>query len=165
MHIRKLTSSDYLAYQKLRAMALESEPGSFWASEHEEASNRQSVFLKNTGSEDDFILGAFDGDYLIGMLGYVRENKVKLRHRGFIWGVFVNRDYRGKGFGRSLMESCFEILGKQEGLLKLNLSVANVSEAAAGLYKSLGFNVYGIEKNSVIVDGVFIESIFMDKYL
>jgi Acetyltransferase (GNAT) family len=42
------------------------------------------------------VLGAFDGSDLIGMTGFYRDKNMNERHKGHIWGVFVEQSYRGR---------------------------------------------------------------------
>ncbi|MNU04364.1 hypothetical protein D3C72_2487450 [compost metagenome] len=44
--------------------------------------------------------------------------------------------------------------GKEtEGLKQINLSVVSTNNAAVKLYKGLGFETFGIEKNALIYNG------------
>ena len=46
---------------------------------------------------ENFTLGAFEGDKLIGMATFIRETGLKERHKGRIYGVYVTSSQRGKG--------------------------------------------------------------------
>jgi len=44
-------------------------------------------------------VGSFKDGLLIGMIGFVREQRNKLRHKGNIWGMYVVPEARGEGIG------------------------------------------------------------------
>lgn len=58
-----------------------------------------SVRTRIQVTDDKFILGAFHEDVIVGMIGFVREHKKKLNHKGTIWGTYVAREFRGQGIG------------------------------------------------------------------
>jgi RimJ/RimL family protein N-acetyltransferase len=53
-------------------------------------------------------------------------------------GMFVAREWRGRGVGSALVEAAIE-WGRENGLHKLSLSVFPHNEAAIGLYRKFGF--------------------------
>ena len=53
-------------------------------------------------------------------------------------GMFVARDWRGRGVGSALVAAAIE-LGRARGLHKLTLSVFPHNEAAIALYRKFGF--------------------------
>ena len=59
----------------------------------------------------------------------------ELRQFGYIWGVFVEADYRVNGLGKQLVEACIEHLRKL-GCTRVILHAAPLAEP---LYKRLGF--------------------------
>jgi GNAT superfamily N-acetyltransferase len=59
----------------------------------------------------------------------------ELRQYGYIWGVFVEPEYRGSGLGKQLVEACIEYL-RSLGCTRVTLHAAPLAEP---LYKRLGF--------------------------
>jgi len=98
------------------------------------------------------VFGAFDTD-LVGIVGVRRHMRRKERHKADIWGMYVREDYRGRGFGRRLMEAAIAFAGEQDGLRLLQLTVTDKAARAAALYENLGFVVWGIEEAGLHVDG------------
>ena len=56
--------------------------------------------------------------------------------------IGILRSHRGKGFGRSLLQSFLD-RGRSAGFGRFRLEVAHTNETALGLYRSVGFEVVG----------------------
>jgi ribosomal protein S18 acetylase RimI-like enzyme len=151
--VRPLAEADFDAWWRLRLRMLKEHPEAFGGSYDEAvaagAEHQRERFLQPNG----FILGAFDGDVLIGTVGCVRERLEKMRHKAFIWGVYVAPEARGRGVGRGLMEAAIARAREWPGLQQIHLAVVTLNEAARHLYRSLGFQVYGLEPAALKVDG------------
>ena len=93
MEIRELGEADATEYRELRLRALREHPESFLSSyEAERARPETEVaarLARSAESPDDFILGCYVDDELVGMIGFSRDDREKQRHRGFIWGMHV----------------------------------------------------------------------------
>ena len=57
---------------------------------------------------------------------------------GYVLGVFVEEELRGKGLGRFLMAEA-EDWCRQKGLLSITLNVSPHNRSARGLYDNMGF--------------------------
>ncbi|HKB49055.1 MAG TPA: GNAT family N-acetyltransferase, partial [Ktedonobacterales bacterium] len=112
-------------------------------------------------SPDDRILGAFAGERnneLVGMVGFKRESGAKNRHRGYIWGMYTAPEARGQGIGRALIEAALAHARTLPGLEQVNLSVVTSNAAARALYRSLGFEVYGLERRALkLPNGTYLD--------
>ena len=86
--IRVLGPGDAVAYREQRVRALREHPDAFGRTPDEVAPAEilAEQFRADARSEDDFILGAFESDTLVGVAGCHRERATKQRHIGFIWG-------------------------------------------------------------------------------
>ncbi len=73
MKIRQILEEDYKLYDSLREEALLTYPTAFSSSPQEEVKNRRSRFEDTLHHKTNFMLGAFDGDNLIGMVGFVQH--------------------------------------------------------------------------------------------
>lgn len=85
-----------------------------------------------------FYLAAAEGEQLLGwiLLGTSKDPFTEIRN-GFIYELFVLKEFRGKGYSKSLMEAAFTYF-QQEGYTEVRLS-AKADNPAVKLYENLGF--------------------------
>lgn len=77
-----------------------------------------------------------------------------------VLGIGVLPEFRHKGIGRRLMQTALE-KAKKNGLTRIELGVREQNENALKLYKELGFEIEGLRKRAVKVDGVYENSYLM----
>ncbi|WP_400193063.1 GNAT family N-acetyltransferase [Hymenobacter sp. B81] len=140
---RELQPADAGAYRVLRLQALAASPESFGSTLEEETVFVDQRFAQQFSRPGRFIVGAFAGPRLIGMMGFVRETRRKTQHRGSIWGAFVAPEYRGRGVGRALFQLLLHRLDALDGLEQVELMVSEQSPAARRLYERAGFVEFG----------------------
>ncbi|GGN91445.1 GNAT family N-acetyltransferase [Saccharibacillus kuerlensis] len=154
-YIKEVKQEDAEIYWKLRLEALKTNPEAFGASYEDSIHTPISEVTKRIKNEsDNYILMAFtESDQAAGMIGFRREQGIKLRHKGMIWGVYVSSEHRGKGIAAELLKEVIHRGKDLEGLKQINLCVVTTNQAAVDLYKKLGFKTYGIEKNALEYKG------------
>lgn len=103
---------------------------------------------------DNFVVGAFDDQQLIGCAGGYREKGAKRRHIANVWGMYVHPAYRGQGLGRELLNAVVAGLRSLDGLERILIGVTAGNTAAETLYASYGFVAYGTEPGAIKVDGI-----------
>ena len=154
--LRELTQEDAVSYRRVRLLGLQESPTAFSASYAHEARLSLDDFTRRLEPTPvHWVVGAFEEAELIGVIGFMRDGGDKLRHKGFIWGVFVVPASRGRGVDRALFEEALKRLDALEGLRSIRLAVAASNASAIRLYEELGFVRYGEEPDALCVDGVF----------
>ena len=154
LHLRRLTPADAEAFRALRLDALSTAPEAFGSSTEEEAARPMDVVrarLSDTGP--DAVFGAFAGDDLIGIAGFMLGPGIKKRHRGVLWGVFVRPGWRGRGAGERLVRAVIEHAAGHALMLHATVVVSNAT--ARDIYHRLGFVPYGIEPRALRVGDTF----------
>lgn len=156
--IRPLIPDDFELFYQIRLYALQSDPQAF-VSMAEEWVQRprpetEKRFRTSTTNADEFILGAFLNDEIVGMVGFQRYQSRKIQHKGFLWGMFIAPEARGRGLGGELFDFALRMAGGYvpDGLRVLTLSVITTQTVAYRLYESRGFVTYGVEKAAVQTD-------------
>jgi ribosomal protein S18 acetylase RimI-like enzyme len=159
MELRLLTPDDAAEWGRLRLESLQNSPEAFSSS----AEDHQSLKMEDVRKRIDasnagfFIVGAFADGRLAGMAGFHREQGMKSRHKGRVWGVYLTPELRGKGVGRKLLDEVLKRGSMIEGVEQILISVATTQTAAAKLYRSLGFELFGREPRALKVDGHYID--------
>lgn len=87
------------------------------------------------------VLGAWDGDILVGTVTLLLDFPVNQPHRAEIAKLMTRVAHRGKGLASRLMRAA-ETLAAEKGRTLLVLDTAT-EEGASGLYEKLGFTLTG----------------------
>ncbi|PBB40269.1 GNAT family N-acetyltransferase [Mesorhizobium sp. WSM3866] len=87
------------------------------------------------------LLGAWDGETLVGTVTLLLDCPPNQPHRAEIAKLMTRLDYRGKGIASGLMRAAEELAVKK-GRTLLVLDTAS-EEGAGGLYEKLGFSLTG----------------------
>ena len=107
--IRPLAPSDAQAYRDVRLEALATSPEAFGSSYEEEAPlSLETIQARIPTSGPNAIFGAFAGSRLVGMAGFAVYDRVKASHKGVMWGVYVQPEWRSQGLGKRLVQRVIE---------------------------------------------------------
>src|SRR5215204_5817168 len=109
---RKLKSSEPRDFRRVRLECLKKSPENLGTIYEDEAGKAKLYFeeLIEKDSADVFFFGAFAGEDLIGIAGFVRGNRTKTRHRGEIAAMYVKPDFRGLKIGENLLRALIKAL-------------------------------------------------------
>ena len=167
MEIRLLTPDDAEAYWEMRLEALKNHPEAF-ATSYEEALERKNPIeqvasrLKGDG---DFTFGAFQENSLIGAVTLVQDKIEKMKHRAYIFAMYVKPEHRRTGAGKALIKAAISHAKKIPDIIKINLTVVSSNDKAKGLYSSLGFTTYGTEEKALKVNETYYDEELMVLFL
>ncbi|MFD2510488.1 GNAT family N-acetyltransferase [Halalkalibacter alkalisediminis] len=163
MKLQKLDKNDAKPFRDIRILALKQVPEAFAASYEEEVDKPLSFFEAQLQGTSYY--GLFDQlGKLVGIVSMARSSFLKMRHKAAIGSVYVREEARGHGMAKKLLHYAMEMAIK-EGVEQVTLVVAARNERAKQLYKSLGFERYGYEKNALKIDDTYIDEEHMVKQL
>jgi cytosine deaminase len=157
VNVRPLRPEDAGGLVSLRREALETDPLAFGASvEDDRGLSPDLVRSSLSDDREQAIFGCFDADGLAGMVGVARLSRVKQRHTGLIWGMYVSPRARRKGAGRALLDAA---VGQARGwgLDQVQLAVTEAAQTAKAMYEAAGFRSWGREPRALGWNGRFVD--------
>ena len=161
--VRKLQADDVSRFRELRLKALRDAPTAFASSYEEDAALSEESLRARLDAGPSAVFGAFAGETLVGMAGFFALSGPKRRHRGLLWGVFVDAGQRGRGLARQLVERVIRHAGQHVRILEAGVTAGN--DSAAALYDSLGFQVIGRLPKALLVEDCFHDEILLAREL
>jgi ribosomal protein S18 acetylase RimI-like enzyme len=167
MNTRLLTPDDAEAFWHLRHEALRNDSPAFADSAEEHLMTTVDMARDRLSKNDpasNFVIGIFEDDKLTATAGFYRYTHNKERHKGHIWGVYVRPESRGKGVASALMKEIVRRAREIKGLEQITL-VASANLPAQRLYKSLGFESYGVEPHSLKIGSEYVDDVLMVLWL
>jgi GNAT superfamily N-acetyltransferase len=160
IEIRSLGPSDAAAYRAVRLRGLRESPEAFGSTYDEEIASSVDAVAARIAPADApacrVVLGAFDGDVLVGIAGCYQESKAKVRHRAVVWGMYVAPEARGQRVGRRLLERAIEEARTWPNVERVTITVVQHVKAARELYLSVGFELFGAEPDALRQSGTSV---------
>ncbi len=146
---RILKSGDAGSYRQIRLECLQNYPDNFGTLYEDEINSASLKFDKAILNEDcaDFLFGAFDNETLVGICGYMQENRKKTKHNGEISHMYIRPGYDRKGIATRLLHLTMERAFSDADLKQITLGVVHTNDNAINLYKKNGFYQYGVLEN------------------
>lgn len=167
IEFRILTAEDSSRWKPLRFRALSEEKDAFsFPAETFAKLSDAEVKERLAPDQDHFFVGAWTADgNLVGSAMVNRDPQPKLRYKASIYGTYVAPEWRGKSIARGMMVYLINQLHQLPDLRQVQLSVVATQIPAKTLYESLGFVVYGLEKEALYVEGRFLNEYHMQLFL
>jgi ribosomal protein S18 acetylase RimI-like enzyme len=162
VQVRKLRPDEAEAFRFIRLGALQQHPDAFGSTLEREAAEPLSVFADRLAR--NHVFGAFQGDALVGVVGFYALDGPKTRHKGILWGMYVKPAARGQGLAEALVE-CTIAQARCERVEVLELTVVSVNERALRFYRRMGFSAYGIEPRALKHHGTYFDEVLMILFL
>jgi RimJ/RimL family protein N-acetyltransferase len=164
--IRRLVPDDVAVYRALRLRGLKEHPDAFTSGYDEEAAKpvaaTEARLAPEAGSR---MWGACVEGTLVGAIGLLREPRVKILHKGEVFGMYVVRERAGQGVGAALLSHLLGEARREPGLTQLTLTVTETNVAARRLYEKFGFRSFGIEPRAIRVGDTHYDKNHMIHFL
>lgn len=162
MKIRKCEINDADNMLKmLLELDKETEYMLFEADERPNDINRVKAMINQSANGDNLLLIATEEDDIIGFLSAQRGILRKIKHIAYIV-VGIREKFRGKGIGKKLFLE-LDLWAKENNISRLELTVMCPNSIAKQLYEKNGFEVEGIKRNSIFMNGKYIDEYYMSK--
>ncbi|MEO1165292.1 MAG: GNAT family N-acetyltransferase [Chloroflexota bacterium] len=157
--------SDAEALYDLRLTALKTNPEAFGSDWQDMEANQTVASYATTRippeDSDKCLIVAEQAGRLVGMMGFVRGTRLKTKHTGDIWGVFVRPDARRQGISNQMMTALMAHIRGLDSIKQVKLSVIADNTAAIALYQKFGFETWGTLPKGLYVDGVYYDMLYM----
>ena len=115
--------------------------------------------LAKFGERDYGLVACVEGE-IVGMLSLQVSTRLRRAHVGDL-GMAVHDKWAGKGVGSALIKAAIDLADKWLNLSRLELTVYTDNEPALRLYKRLGFEIEGVQRNAILLDGTYENLILM----
>ena len=138
--IQKLPKSRWREYRKIRLEALKKDPNAFCGTYERESAYKEDIWR---GRIENALFATL-GKSVVGMIVYIPGTRHK--HIANIFGFYVRKSSRNKGYGKMLVERAL-LLAKKNSIKKVRLLVASTQKPAIAAYSSCGFNAIKNEKD------------------
>lgn len=133
----------------------------FEADERPNDINRVKAMINHSINGDNLLLIATEDDNIIGFLSAQRGIIRKIKHTAYIV-VGIREKFRGKGIGKKLFCE-LDLWAKENNISRLELTVMCPNSMAKQLYEKNGFEVEGTKRNSIFMNGKYIDEYYMSK--
>ncbi|WP_057742941.1 GNAT family N-acetyltransferase [Liquorilactobacillus capillatus] len=121
-------------------------------------------FIKSAQNKVDFLeVAVTEAGKMVGYLAAERGKARRLNRTAYIV-VGILAKYQGQGVGTNLFKD-LTVWAQKANLKRLELTVMQNNTPAQHLYTSSGFTIEGVRKNSMFVDGKYINEYYMAKIL
>ena len=117
--------------------------------------------IRDTAEGKDFLLAAEADEGLVGYISAQRGRMNRIAHSAYIV-VGILKDYRGRGIGTEFFRR-LDIWAERERVTRLELTVICENSVAQRLYAKSGFEIEGVKRKSVCVDGKYLDEYYMAK--
>ena len=90
------------------------------------------------------------------MIGLYVPGRIKQRHKGTVWGMYVREQARRRGLGAALLARL-----PRSVVEEVRLTVVTTNTSAIRLYQRAGFQPYGVERRALKVSELYHDEMLM----
>lgn len=119
--------------------------------------------IKSFGQDASIILVAEEQDDLVGYLMVLAGNSNRTKHSAYLV-IGISEKYRGQGIGSQLFKQ-LDRWAIEYPIHRLELTVMVGNFAGIALYKKNGFEIEGVKKDSLKVNGEYVDEYYMAKLI
>jgi Acetyltransferases, including N-acetylases of ribosomal proteins len=109
----------------------------------------------------NLLLVAEEEENVVGFLSAQRGMLKRIEHTAYIV-VGIREIHRGKGIGTNFFSE-LNLWAKENLITRLELTVMCPNIVAKHLYEKNGFEIEGIKKKAMLVDGEYVDEFYMAK--
>jgi ribosomal protein S18 acetylase RimI-like enzyme len=157
-----LGQQDWRDLRAIRLEALRSEPAAYSSSFEETLARSDEHWQQRLASDHSVHLLARAQSRPIGMVGGYLGSDEGDESVAVVFGMYVAREYRGQGIGRSLLSSLIDRLSAFPQICTIRLGVTETQDPARALYESMGFQVIGKTEEGIVVDDRQVDELIME---
>ena len=162
MHYRKLVKIDAERFwEMMNQLDYETKYMLYEPGERIKNIARIESLIENSVEGEDFLLVAEENDKIVGYISAQRGGLKRIAHSAYIV-VGILQNYRGKGIGTEFFKQ-LDNWAEEKKITRLELTVICENEVAKNLYEKSGFEIEGIKRKSVLVDGIYLDEFYMAK--
>lgn len=165
MRIRKADKGDAKSFLQFQCL-LDQEATYMLFEPHERTTTvrqQKKVLAEILQADTSCIYFALDKDEIIGYVGIYGSYLERIRHVGYLT-IGIRQAYCNQGIGKQLLERA-DMFAKASGIKRLELTVVKENKSAVHLYKKCGFQEEGIRKSAVCIGGVWMDELYMAKFI
>jgi len=162
MHYRKLVKTDAERFwEMMNQLDHETKYMLYEPGERIKNIARIESLIENSVEGEDFLLVAEENDKIVGYISAQRGGLKRIAHSAYIV-VGILQNYRGKGIGTEFFKQ-LDNWAEENKITRLELTVICENEVAKNLYEKSGFEIEGVKRKSVLVDGIYLDEFYMAK--
>ena len=161
MNIKRVSETDA---EKFLELLVNLDKDSFFMM-YEEGERNKSIketekIIKYINANGTIIALEKDGQ-LAGYISAERGGYRRIKHCAYIV-IGILEAFHGMGFGKKLMKAV-DNWAEEKKIIRLELTVLTENERAVNLYKKSGYEIEGIRKSSMKVEGILKDEYYMSK--
>ena len=165
MMIREIKIEDAEKFGQLTQQVERDAEYMLWEAGERTVSKAQQVTMIQGIQEkqNSSLFVAEEAGELVGFLMAIGGNANRNKHAVYLV-IGLLQAYRGQGLGTKLFEA-LEQWAKKNQVHRLELTVVTENSAGLSLYKKMGFEIEGTKKDSLRINGKFVDEYYMAKIL